>query len=864
MTLERFPHLQNANQWPGLSTVDPFGLQVTFDPYLWGPEVSIHLCRTRLDMTYRNVGGWETAAERDAWFDSVSDQSVRLDTEMHILPGTEIKLPFAFEVLNHYNQIFIDFPPTPTTDGSTESTRFYYFIYDVEYRSPSSTACKIVVDEWSTHLFDIELEYIALERGHAPMAEISADEYLENPQERCELLSTPDENFGGTAERLRYTARDVINAGPHYLVITMTSDPTQDPGEYGHRENWRTPSTNNFRVQGAMSPAVFAIEPGDVTIMLDRMNARAPQLLPTIQAVFLIPKRLVTVDGEFSFMDITCRTVAPIQRVDDLMELSVDKFGYPARYRDIAKLYTAPYAWIEIVDESGRRQVVAIEETTGQLRVSVIASILAPFLGVDAYVTDIGSDGSTQITWDNMTEHTFAAYGDWTRTLHHWNVPTYIVLQNAIRTFDWTQHWQRVQANETNSKAYDLSIDVNNLNYALRGATLDRQAARLSQKQANDRTQLSMSQNADASAVTLGNQRMTDEVNYDVQLSLRLQDMNTQAIALAQSQASANAILSSTEAIISAGQSNAYRDFVHTQGSYQTANAIFDTARSFMQAPSNMMAGLETGGDIGMAAAFGSSMLDTTQSAVNIEATMQTAAYNDNAAEASVAMSQLQLQGARMNYSQINASYTLQMSNNIDASRATIDNAHHKSWIAQQFARDSYTLKANLQQNSLSTQQSYETAISNGDIGLARSQAASTKGMSDRSALQRKQIQDEGLANAYRAARLGSPQAVTQMTGSAANYTRPQVLMSCIKTQDAGAIATAGDMFLRYGYRFGGRQWAVRTLTPMGHFSYWKGEAQIGSSVNEVTKGVISRIFGEGVFVWTDPRDIGITSIYDN
>lgn len=861
--MQRFPHLQNANAWPGLDTVDPFDLQVTFDPFLWTPDVTIHLCRTKLDAEYRNVGGWSSPENRDTWFDRQSEATVRLDTEMHILPNTEIKLPFAFEVLNHYNQLYIDFPPTPTADGSTESVRYYFFITDVQYRSPSSTACKIMVDEWSTHLFDINLNYISLERGHAPMSEISADDYLSNPRDNCELLTTPDENFGG-GERLRYTASTIINAGPHWLVFSMTADPEQDPGTYGHRENWRVPTSSAYRVQGAISTPVFAIEPADANFMINRLNERAPQLMPTIQAVFLIPKRYVTTGTSFSFLGVSCHEIEPVQQVSNFITLTPSLFAYPERYRDIAKLYTMPYAWLELTDETGRTQTIAVEDTTGRLRVSVIASILAPFIGVDAYVAGIGNSLESTITWENMTSHAFAAYGDWTRSLRHWNIPTYAILQNSERAFEWSNHWQREQARTTNQQAYDLSIAVNNLNYSLRGAGLDRQAARLAQKQANDRSQLSLSLGADASAVTLGNARIEAEVEDDKELSDNLLDLNTAALALAASQAGADAIMAEGHASIGLSLAQSYQDHVHNQGTYEMVDSVIGAGENMLNTGLNAGQSMMEGGGLGIAVGSAELVTGTLSSLNSVMSTMDQVAYNETAAQSSTAQAQLQLNGARLSYAQTRATYTMQMSNNQAAHGAVVQNMRQKKWIAKQYAIDANGIKSNLQQNSLSTQQSYETAISNGDIALARAQAGSTKGMSDRSALQRKGIQDEALANAHRAGRLGSPKVFAQPTGSSSNYTRPQVLLCNVKTQDAGAIAAAGDTFLRYGYRFGGRQWTVRTLTPMGHFTYWQGEAHIGSSTNEVTKSIIRQVFAEGVFVWRNPSDIGNVSIYDN
>lgn len=859
----RFPHLQKANSWPGLSTVDPFDLQVTFDPYLWKADVEIHLCKTHLDSNYEHIGGWPTKADRDEWFDSHSDMSIILDTEMHVLPGQEIKLPLSFEVLNEYNQIFIDFPPSPTAGGSETSCRYIYFIDDVAYRSPSATACIITLDEWSTHRFDIDLRYIMLERGHAPMAAVTADAYLSNPRDNCGLLTAADENYGH-GERLRYSARNVINAGPHWLVFAMTADPEQDPGTYGHRENWRVPTTSAYRVEGAISPAVFAIEPADANYMINRINERAPQLMPTIQAVFLIPKRYVTTGQGFSFLGVSCHEIEPVQQVTPFLYLSKDKFGYPSEYREIAKLYTEPYAWLELVDETGRTQTIAIEDTTGQLRLSVIASILAPMIGVDAYVAGIGTSVESDITWDNLTSHTFAAYGDWTTCMRHWNVPCYAVIQNSERAFEWVNHWQRVQAKLSIDSGYDIGIANNNLNYSLRGASLDRQVSRLGQAQANDNAQLTLSNNAAAATTDANLAKTYGDVDVDRRLSGRLTSLTQNEYALAASNANAASGNMIAQSEVAAGLSQSYRDHVAASGTLSQAQGWIDLGGNLASGVAQEVS-LDTQllghqDDVAVQTAY-----QALTDGVSLMRTYEDTGYANLAAESGVQTASLQLEGAQIAAANAQATYALAMSNNQAVHDATDAAIIDKYNYASTHARAILGIQTALARNSLSTRQSYARAMLEGDVALNRAQIGATKGMSDQSVTARRDLGNESLANAHRAGRLGTPKVYAQPTGGLTNYTRPQVMICNIKTQDIGAIAAAGDTFLRYGYRLDGRQWQVTSLTPMPKFSYWKGDIQLGGGdITEVTRRTIKGIFAAGTTIWTDPSEIGVTSIYDN
>lgn len=864
MTTSRFPHLKDANAWPGLRTVDPFALQVSFDPYLWGPDVVIHLCKTRLDAEYQNVGGWETAAARDAWFDSRAEREFRLESEFHVLPGSEIKLPIAFEVLNHYNQLFIDFPPTSTEDGSNTSTRYYFFISDVQYRSPSSTACIITVDEWSTHMFDIDMEYIDLDRGHAPMAEVSSEEYLANPLSHADLLTAPDVDFGHSST-LSWTAETILNRGPHWLVLSMTSDPFQSTGTIGDPNNWRTPSTHNLVNQGALSQSIFAIDPADAVTFLDAMDAQAPQLISTLQAVFLIPRRYLTINGSFQIFGITCRTIEQRQVLENVIELSEQMFGYDSKYENIAKLYTSPYAWLEMTDETGRVQRILVEETTGRIKLAVVASILYPLIGIDAQVTGVGNSGTRSLTWDNLTSHTFESYGDWTRGLRQWNVPTFIVTQNAEKTYDWSQYWQRNQATETNTRGYQLALDTNATNLSMRGAALDRQAARLVQQQNHDSAQRTLSQNTAYDVLDENREKISDDWQAEDVIAQVMKNQQIQQLALSMNQVRATNDIMMTKASMSQAVAAEYRDYVQVSGRIGLAQSQTGAISNLAQSTLGTAAAGMSGDGLGIAQQGINLASGVVSDVLDVQQTYQDVSYNNYSATMGANLAMLDLEGARISAHNVEASIVL---NTIQDQQAYTDIRREslaKLVRADEHAVTLYNLEQGLENSSLALRQQYQTAISNDDIALIRSQAATSKALSDRAATQAKDLQDLSLANARRAARLAPPKLFTAPSGRVDNYTRPQAFIVNVKTEDPGAIAAAGDYFLRYGYALSGRQWRVTSLNVMGHFTFWKGEPRFGAdSINEVTRGILSAMFREGTFVWRNPDDIGSISIYDN
>lgn len=905
---QRFKHLDKANGWPGLGTVDPFALQVTFDPYLWTPDVEIHLCQNRLDQGYRNVIGWASAAERDAWYDAHSDRSYRLDSELHVLPGQEVKLPIPFEVLNHYNQLWIEFPPQPTEYGSTTPYRVYYFISNVAYRAPSTTACVVTLDEWTTHAVEMDMPYIRLERGHAPMAAVSVSDYLADPMGHSELLSVQDDSYGDI-ERLRHEAIAMISSTDVWCVLALSASIWEDPNAIGSAE-WHCPYSHRLMTQGAPSIQTVAVEPASLPTLLENIETIAPQLMPTIQACYVVAKAWVDLGYHREAYGVEVWEIGATQRLQTLIDLEPSMFGYDERYASIAKLYTSPYSCIELTDQTGASQRIRVEDTTGQLQLSVAAALTWPALGIDAYVVGIGQDGSHSMSWSTFAQHSASAGGFWTQTLRHFAIPCFMITADPKRQYAYMQYYSVQQAEEQNQAAYDMAHRVAQDSYDMQLAGLARQAARLLQQQANDTAQKTISQTADNANIAAQNHKLDEDQIADASFSQAALDTNLNMIALSQAQAVASNAQAIEGAVVAQGVAMANEKSVQAQVDMarQQADAAYGTsvysvspteilgavgaaaigapgaAGSLSETLSRAMPDLGWGD--GAAQATTRSVVDTIGGALNaatggmaspllsLAGGMTSAEYNAQiqgqqaqlaSAHGSVQQAELSLNGALMTAAQMNASYSMAAGSSAATVAQSTALALSKIANAKTLAQTQNGIVHDMQDASLAQQQSTQTAISNGDIALGQSNAAITKAIADDSADMNKRLQDASILRGYRAAQLSSPRAVTSAALNSAMSTRPQFLAARVVTQSPAAIAAAGDNFLKHGYRLAGREWRIDTLTPMPVFSYWRGDIQIAQYNNNAsTYEAIHAIFAAGVTIWKDPARIGSTSIYDN
>ena len=136
------------------------------------------------------------------------------------------------------------------------------------------------------------------------------------------------------------------------------------------------------------------------------------------------------------------------------------QFGYDAKYADMAKLYTFPYARIAITDENGNTDFIRIEDTTGVISVSAMVSLSYPFLTIDTHLMGVGGNEQVSITYKNITENDFTVFGNWYEYIHTWNIPTFAVILDPSIEYDYSSYFDRKQARIDYYAAWDNAYDL--------------------------------------------------------------------------------------------------------------------------------------------------------------------------------------------------------------------------------------------------------------------------------------------------------------------------------------------------------------------------------------------------------------------
>lgn len=463
----------NESNFPDIDTVNVYQYDNDFDYGRYdASQMHLIICTVPWDVGEAHIGArtisgignvvyFGSKANRDKYFASIpDDQCYRFDSKYKALHRDMfIDVPIPFDMCAKHNYLVVEYELFANSNSpvmyeeATGHRKWFWFIREVEFLAPNTTRLHLLDDAFQTWIYDINVSGMILERGHAPMFATKTDAYLANPLANNQNLMTEDVNFGD-ATQVKHIDALGLNAGTMYACVATTA---YVPGSWGTKaaDTWHVPTSSYYTKDGAPSVYVFACAVSDLNTLLANIDSSYPQMKQTIQAVFFASGDLITLGTSFSFASVTCYPISASRKTLDLTKLTKSMFGYGTRYQDIAKLYTSPYAHIEVTDENGQSDFIKIEDTTGDINVSAALSIAYPFITLEAHLIGVGGTSGATVTFKNISSHSFPVSGRWYETLRTWNIPTFAVVLSPATEYDYSSHFDRAQSVVEYTNAYE-------------------------------------------------------------------------------------------------------------------------------------------------------------------------------------------------------------------------------------------------------------------------------------------------------------------------------------------------------------------------------------------------------------------------
>lgn len=847
-----FPHLQNATAFPGTDTRVYEQYRNVFDYNVWTPNTVIKLCRVNWYDDYHDVVKFPDDATRNAWFDNLDGETVKLTTNMYIARADAdgIKLPVPYMTAQQYNYVVVDFShdiintPYQKTDVQT---RYHFFITSVRAEAPNTTTCTLMRDVWTDYINSTTINGLLLSRGHAPLTETTPQELLKNPRANCRDFTLPDVDYGSAAVNVRKSTPFNLQNGTRYICVAATFSPVQlqtmsdvrgtniadtDP-TYSDNDgtvtnfSWGAGNINTANVTGAgtsynsvdnltaSNVTMYALESSKISgDYFDTLFAYYPHIMSQITAVFVATANMMRFSSSVTVNGVEWHTVSGARTKISDINLTIDDFGYANEYAKITRLYLAPYAYLEISDNLGNKSRVEIADC-GRLSVQTITSLSLPILRQIAWVDGIGSDGNTGISIDAMNGTSITAdvpNADVLKTLISHDIPTYALQRRAIDAHRADAYNREVaQARENAIISYENGARSANVALSNTKRSNANSIANTNLTNTLNSTVTANSNNASNAIyknnVTQQNLLLSASNNKIDEMNTATLDLTTQ---LVNTEITASAIGTVTAAIGAIGTA---------------ATGIAVTAATGGAAAPMVAAGLGAAGSIGLSSAsFATGASKTAaeagyKQAYNDAAAFAAKKYNGQANSVSIAMAGTQ-----------NIQSTTLNTNNTNASNAT---------------------SSSIANNNANTSNANASASRNQNVDNAKRVMVNTR--SNVNAAWRDLLNHPAQpVGAYGGDNFKQATGLDTMTVK-------------IVTEDNGAIAAAGDYMLRYGIA-SNKLYNRPLLTPCKHFTYWQ-TADIWTicplAQNEQLQ-TIRDIFSNGVTIWTSPEEVGGDFVHDN
>jgi hypothetical protein len=842
-----FPHLQNATAFPDTDTRVYGQYRNVFDYNVWTPNTVIKLCRVNWYDDYHDVVKFPDDTARDAWFDKLDGETVKLTTNTYIAraDADDIKLPVPYMTAQQYNYIVVDFShdiintPYQKTDVQT---CYHFFITSVRAEAPNTTTCTLMRDVWTDYINSTTINGMVLTRGHAPLTEMTPQELLKNPRANCRDFTLPDVDYGNAASNIRKSTSFNLQNGTRYICLAATfsseqlqtmsnmrgtnitdTDPTYSNNDdvvtgfawgagniYTSNVTGAGTSYNSVDNLTASNVSVYALETSKISgDYFDTLFAYYPHIMSQITAVFVATANMMQFNSSVNVNGIEWYTVSGARAKISDINLTINDFGYANEYAQITRLYLAPYAYLEISDNIGNKTRVEIADC-GHLSAQTITSLSYPILRQIAWLNGIGNDGDTAISIDAINGACITAdvpNADMLKTLISHDIPTYALQRRAIDAHRADAYNREVaQARENAVISYENGARSAN---TARDNTYRSSAAAVSNTaRANQR---------DTAVKDESNSVRTDNLTYST--TRQNDDLNTATIKINLDVDQDNTL--QNKAFIEGSQTQALSSVASAIGTMAGAALVIGTGGAASPLVAGSMA-------IGSAALQG---YNTGVAITNNEALNHTA--ND------VANTKAK-----------------------NANRANSEQTQHAITQAT-----NVTTRANTQadrNNEYAT--SAATDMTATSANTTNANAAASRNQSVNNA---KRVMTNTRSNVSMAWRdfLNHPaQPVGAYGGD--NFKQATGLDTMtikIVTEDNGAIAAAGDYMLRYGIA-SNKLYSRPSLTPCKHFAYWQSADiwLICPFAQNAQLQTIRDIFSNGVTIWNKPEEIGGDFVHDN
>lgn len=463
--LKRFPVLDNIDTWRSRDTKSYTQ---------WEQDTTVKLVNINWDADYENVNKFNDKDTRNNYLNSLQAIGASVITNSQKLKfngGTVyVRVEFGYEICMQANYLIVDSPSYKSPDQVIGPTRYLYFINSSKSVAPNTTELELQLDVFQMYIYDTDINYIDLARGHLPMSYTSVNSFLSNPRENNRGLLAPEPIVGMTLRKTFGQEENIFDGGRSYIIAFT--------GDYEQNAPQSSPSVGEAFFdyadisQNVNYLAINANELTDVDNWFQAMSNTCPWFISTILCGMFIPNKWINLDqpsnsghsntfcGKNVFFPIPSRNGTQVN-----FTFTADKFAYPSPFNRLAKLYTGQYAICRIYIDSHSQmsgntpvQDYLIEQCEPNPRIISFTNFVQPDASINFRVL-----GLSPVAGNGLM-------------LGKYGIPTYQIYDTAIRQKTWQEYYSRNRNIADANAEYTADMNQANNNSAIQGVERTRLA----------------------------------------------------------------------------------------------------------------------------------------------------------------------------------------------------------------------------------------------------------------------------------------------------------------------------------------------------------------------------------------------------
>lgn len=424
-----------------------------YSPEWVSNRTQIKMCQVPWDDEYRNVIDWQNF-DKNHYFENIEGRTFDLETPWNLkklevfkpsLNGYvgECDVPLTFEECLLYNYLHVRQYRQHVAKGEIIED-FYFFISSFDKIAPNTTRLNIHNDIWTQYVSHFENRYMQLTRGHYPHYLTPVQEFFDNPL-RCEVdLREPEPDLPSVKRYNPYEkftqlddelcavivctcslrSEKLINAGEKFWEkLDMYGTSILEEGRFSSKHETFSPLNNGSTIyrrsrgsdpigsywDDSPKPSVaysekfhnspvqqlycYKMQPENVAKILDYLNSYAAYAVSHIQAIYMLPDRLVRSGQSCTLAgNIEASEIEPGVSLDEIEKISLtpEDFGYDNL--EFSKLFTSQFATVRITTLGGESVDLAFEDFSSDVSIYGRSSTVFPFLKLEAFLVGVGSD----------------------------------------------------------------------------------------------------------------------------------------------------------------------------------------------------------------------------------------------------------------------------------------------------------------------------------------------------------------------------------------------------------------------------------------------------------------------------------------